>query len=112
MLEKSKGLIVDKLRMIQLIEVDLQLLMRILVNTRNKRSIKLDPKMSKYNYSSHARYFIENTILEKRLWYDNSLLRGKKIVYNMTDLTACYDRQLAEIGFIVKESIGIKRKLI
>ena len=30
----------------------------------------------------------------------------------MIDLTACYDRQLAKIGSIVEESIGIKRKPI
>ena len=75
-----------------MIEADLQLLMRILVNTRNKRSIELDPWVSNCNYSSRANYSIENAILEERLWYDNSLLKGKKTVHNMTDLTACYDR--------------------
>ena len=33
-------------------------------------------------------------------------------MYNMIDLIACYDRQLAEIGSIVEESIGIERKPI
>ena len=82
------------------------------MNTRNKMSIESDPRVSKCNYGSCTNYSIENTILEKRLWYDNSLLRGNKTVHNMTDLIACYDRQLAVIGSIVEESIGIKRKLI
>ena len=64
MLEKGKGPVVDKLRIIQLIEADLQLLMRILVNTRNKMSIEADSRVSKCNYGSCADYSIENVILE------------------------------------------------
>ena len=30
----------------------------------------------------------------------------------MTDLKACYDRQLANIGSIVQESVGVERKLM
>ena len=74
MLEKGKGLVVDKLRAIQLIEVDLQLLIRILINARNKLSIESDNRVLKYNYGLRVNYSIENVILEKRLWYDNSLL--------------------------------------
>ena len=75
-------------------------------------NIESNSQVLKCNYGSCTNYSIENTILEKRLWYDNSLLRGNKTVYNMTDLTACYNRQLAEIGSIVEELIGIERKPI
>ena len=112
MLEKGKGPIVDKLKAIQLIEIDLQLLMRILINTRNKSSIELDLRISKSNYSLRANYLIENAILEKRLWYDNSLLKAKSTIHNMTNLQAYYDRQLPKIGAIVEESVGIEHKPI
>ena len=42
MIKKGNGPIVGKLRMIQLIEANLQLLMQILVNNRNKHKIKVD----------------------------------------------------------------------
>jgi len=90
-LEKEKGPVVDKLRTTQLIVADLQLLMRILVNTRNKISIEAGSRVSKCNYGSHANYSIENVILEKHLWYNNSLLRSNKIIYNMTDLKFYYN---------------------
>ena len=92
MMEKGKGPVVDKLHTIQLIEADLQLLMKILINIRNKLSIETNKRVSKYNYGSSINYSIENAILEKRLWYDNSLLWGQTAIYNMTDLKACYNR--------------------
>ena len=112
MLEKGKGPVVDKLYTIQIIEVDLQLLIRILANTKNKLSIETNKRVLKYNYRLRTNYSIKNAILEKRLWYDNSLLQGKTIIHNMTDLKAYYDWQLLEVGYIVEESIGIEKKLI
>ena len=67
MLEKGKDPVVDKLHTIQLIEVDLQLLMRILINIRNKLSIETYERVSKYYYRLRTNYLIENIILEKRL---------------------------------------------
>ena len=83
-----------------------------MINARNKSSIETDERVSKCNYRSRMNYLIENAILEKRLWYNNSLLRGQTTIHNMTDLKVYYDRQLPEIGLIVEELIGIKRKLI
>ena len=40
---------------------------------------------------------------------DNSLLETKQTIYNFTDLQSCYDRQLANIGSIVEESVGRQR---
>ena len=88
----------------QLIEADLQLLIRILINNRNKLNIEYDERILKSNYRSRMNYSIENVILEKRLWYNNSLLGGKTTIHNMTDLKAYYDRQLPGIGSIVEES--------
>ena len=91
MTEKGKGLIMGKLYNIQLIEADLQLLMRILVNNRNKNKIESDYRIAKSNYGSRPNYSIEDTILEKRLAYYNSLLAGKQNTNNMIDLQLCYD---------------------
>ena len=64
-IEKGKGLVLGKLRTIQLIEADLQLVMRILVNNRNKHRIERDSRISKSNYGSMPRYSIDDAILEK-----------------------------------------------
>jgi hypothetical protein len=76
-LEKGKGPILGNLRTIQLIEVDMHLLMRILINQRNKESIEKDPRVAKCNYSSRLYYSIKDTLLEKRLVFDNSMINRK-----------------------------------
>ena len=58
---------VRNLQTIQLIEADLQLLMRILVDECNKLKIEDNIRVSKVNYGFRPNYSIENTILEKRL---------------------------------------------
>ena len=72
MIEKGKGPIVGKLRIIQLIEADLQMIMRIFINYRNKGKIESNSRISKVNYGSHNQYSFENSILEKRLIYNHS----------------------------------------
>ena len=74
MIEKGKGLVIGKLRTIQLIEADLQMIIRIYINNRMKEKIEIDPRISKANYGSRANYLIENTLLEKRIIYHYSLL--------------------------------------
>ena len=64
-IEKGKGPVLGKLRTIQLIEADLQLVMRILVNNRNKYRIERDSRIAKSNYGSSPRYSIDDAILEK-----------------------------------------------
>jgi len=65
MIEKGKGPVLGKLRTIQLIEADLQLLMRIFINDQNKGSIETDERISKSNYGSRPGYSIQDAILEK-----------------------------------------------
>ena len=43
---------------------------------------------------------------------DRSLLTMKVMVYNLTDLQLCYNRQLANVGSIVEESVGRNRKIM
>ena len=72
--------------MIQLIEADLQILIRIFVNERNSGRIETNLRISKCDYRSRKEYSIKDVILEKRISYDNSIITGKHNVYNITDL--------------------------
>ena len=54
-------------------------------------------------------FSIETAILQKRLIFDNSLIESTPTIYNFTDLKSCYDRQLANVGSIVEESVGRNR---
>ena len=74
MIKKGKGLVLRKLSTIQLIEADLQLIMRIGINHRNKYVIKKDPRVLKRNYRSRPDYSIETAILQNRLIHDNRKL--------------------------------------
>ena len=73
MLDKGKGLVLGKLRMIQLIKVDLQLVMRIFLGLRNKGAIENDHWFSKFNFELRAGYSIDKAILEKRLLCNSSM---------------------------------------
>ena len=86
MIEKGKGLKLGKLRTIQLIEADMQLLIRVFMSLQNQGQIEKDLRLSKCNYGSQKTYSIENAILKKRLIYDSSRLSGETIVHNLTDL--------------------------
>ena len=92
MLGKGKGMVLGKLRIITLIEADMQNIMRIFLNDGDEEKIETDKRFSKANYGSRKNYSIELAILEKRLIFDNSLLINKVNVYAMTDLESCYDR--------------------
>ena len=87
-MEKGKGPIIGKLRTIQLIEADLQLLMRIFIGLRNDQEIEKDARLSKYNYGSRSGYSIDITLLEKWLMYDVSVRNGQPTMHNLSDLKA------------------------
>jgi len=109
MLNKGKGMILGKLRTITLIEADIQYIMRIVLNDGETERIENDERFSKSNYGSRKNYAIESALLEKRLVFDNSIITCKKNIYHLTDLKSCYDRQLANIGAVIEESIGVNR---
>jgi len=112
MIGKGKGMLLGKLRIITLIEADLQYVMRIYLSDEEEEIIENDNRFSKANYGLRRNYSIESALLEKRLIFDNSMISGKETVYTITDLQACYDRQLAEIGEIVEESAGRDRDAV
>ena len=108
-LEKGKGPIIGKLRTVTLIEGDLQINMRMQMATGEEELIESDNRFSTANYGSRKNYSIETAILQKRLIFDHSLLETKPTAHNFTDLQSCYDRQLANVGSIVEESVGRNR---
>ena len=101
MIKKGKGPIISKLRIIEIIEAEIQLLMRMTVNQRNKYTIKNDQRIAKSNYGSRPNYLIKDAILEKQLVCNNSMSSEKQTIHNITDLELCYDRQLPKIELIV-----------
>ena len=62
-LEKSKGPILGKLRIMQLIEADLQLIMRLFAVERLDDSIKKDNRIEKTNHGLRLNYSIDKIIL-------------------------------------------------
>ena len=65
MLDKGKGLVLGKLRIIELIEGDLQLIIRMYAGLRNNVNIKKDSRLSNFNFGSRQNYSIESVFLEK-----------------------------------------------
>ena len=65
MLNKGKGPVLGKLRIIELIEGDLQLIIRLCAGLRNNRNIKKDSRLSHFNFGSRQNYSIESALLEK-----------------------------------------------
>ena len=108
-LEKGKGPVLGKLRFIILIEGDLQINMRIHLSADREELIENDNWFSKANYRSRKNYSIETAILQKRLIFYNSLIEMKPLIYTFTDLKSYYNRQLANVGSIVEESVGRNR---
>lgn len=89
--EKGKGPILGKLRIIQLIEADLQLLMRIFFSLRTEGNIETDQRIAQCNFGSRRGYSVESCILEKRLLYESNLFDKTQLVHTISDLEACYD---------------------
>ena len=109
-LEEGKEPVIGKLRNVKLVEADLQIGMRIALNSQKEELIETDNRFSKANYGSRRNYSITSALLQKRLTFDNSLISMKCTVHALTDLQSCYDRQLPNIGSIVEESAGRNRR--
>ena len=101
-----------KLRTIQLVKADLQLIKSFFVNIRNKGNRESDEIVSKSNYGPRPGYSIEYAILEKRLVFDNRIVTESHNICAIADLKACYDKQLSKIGSIFQESVGVETKPI
>ena len=67
MIEKSKGMALGKLRIITLIEADLQCVMRMCLGDEDEEMIENDTRFSKANYGLRKNYSIETALLEKKI---------------------------------------------
>ena len=92
MIEKGRGTVLGKLRTIQLAEADLRLMMRMFIKIISRGNIESDERVSNFNHGFRPGHSIENSILEKILVFDNSLVTRKHNIYSMTCFQACYDR--------------------
>ena len=107
MLEKTKGCArIDKLRVIQLLEADPNMALRIIFGRRliqraeDRGTIPMSQWGSRLNRSS------TDAILLKCLSYDGlSLLRHSAIIFN-NDCKAAFDRMVPSIGSIALCCLG------
>ena len=83
--------------------------MRIFFSLRNDGSIETDQRISKFNFGSRKGYCTENAILEKQLLYEANLCNRFQTVHTLSDLKACYDRDLPVLGCLVEESVGVEQ---
>ena len=81
-IEKGKRPIIGKLYIIQLIEADLQMIIRIFLPSEGEEIIECNDRFSKANYRLHKNYSIKSAILEKWLVLDNSLLIKNETIMN------------------------------
>ena len=78
-LEKGKGPRLKKLRMLEVIEADLQLAMRTHLGSRMGERAQSDDRMSKHDHGSRKVNSTANTLLEKRLVVDNTKKRERQV---------------------------------
>ena len=64
------------------------------VGLRNDANIEQNDKLLKYNFGSRKNYSIESALLEKMLLYETSKYTSEPTVHLLSDLEACYDRQI------------------
>ena len=94
MIEKLKVLVLGKLRTMQLVEADIQLIMRMFVNIRNKGNMESDERGSKRNYGSRTAHLVAYAILEKILVFDNIIVTVNYNIHAIADLQAFCDMKL------------------
>ena len=81
-----------------------------LYRIKSEKIIENVDRLSKANYRSRKNYSVELVILEKCLIYESSLLSNALSIHNLTNLQSYYNRQLVNIGSIIKESVGKNKK--
>ena len=111
-IKKGKGNKINKLRVIQTIDADLQLTMRIFLGSRIAENYENDDRMSNHDYGSRKGHSIESASLEERLMFDLPKKIEKPNAHTMSDLEVCYDRQLPNIGGILEDSVGANREAV
>ena len=111
MMRKGKGNEINKLRVAQIIEVDIQLLMTFL-GMRIEENYENDNRMSKCNHGSRKGHSIESALLEKLLVFDLETKIEEEFSCATSDLEACHDRKLPNVGGIVEHPIRVNREAV
>ena len=75
-----------KLRTTQLAEADLQSMMRMFANIRNKVNTETDEIFSNNNHEYRTGHSLEDAILDKGLVFDNNLVTQHHNIHEMTYL--------------------------
>lgn len=96
MLEKGKGPRIDKLRIIQLIQSDLQTVMKMLIQPTATK-LEREGKINLCQFA-RAKSTTISVLVEKRLLMENSILTRKYSIWIVSDMTACYDRHICQLG--------------
>lgn len=110
MLEKGKDNVLGKLHTIQIVEGDLQLLMRVLITLRNSERAERSDRLSCFNFGNRRNYDIQTAILEKQVIKDTANTLHLPIIHYLDDRQACYDRQLPNLGLLAERSFGLHEK--
>ena len=95
-----------------MIEVDLQLVIRMHLRGRMNERVESDKRVSKHNYGSRKGHYMENALSQKTLVFDHAKKMEELNVCTMSDLEACYDIHITESCGLVEESIESNRKVI
>ena len=109
MVEKEKVNMTNELKITQIIEADFQLLMKFFLGLRIADDYENDRIMSKHNYGSRRGFSTHSTLLGI---FDLARKIEDSFAYTMSDLEACFNRQLPNIVGIVEELIGVIREAI
>ena len=94
--EKRERSTFKKIRILEMIEADLQLVMRMHLWGWTNERVESDKRSSKQNYGSREGHSIENALLETMLIFDHAKKTEESNVHAMSDLEACYNRQIPE----------------
>ena len=106
-LKKGKCLVLGKLQTIQLIEANFQLIIRVFLNARNIEIIENNTRLLKIKFRSRRNYTIKEALLEKKLIHNSVIRVGAIKVHIITNLKACYDKQLLNSHRMVEELVRI-----
>ena len=86
--------------------------MRIFLGMRIEENYKNDKRTSNHNYGSRQDYSVESELIEKRLILNLAKREEKQVTCTISDLEACYDIQLPNIGGAFEESMRVNREVI
>jgi hypothetical protein len=106
MLEKGKGRYIEHMRIIQLVEADLNFVLHIIWGYRLTRQAMCHSAMDPAQYALPSQT-CNNVILNKLLFLDLSWQTGSPSIMTDYDATAAFDRILAGLSIITCQHMGL-----